>query len=79
MIPGFLLLTLEVQMDSSAIGRWEARKAFVLEARSSHGCSADCWLLRDGKKHFSQILFYESIVSIRRQESFQNADSLDNL
>lgn len=79
MILGFLVLMLEVQMGSGAIGRWEARKAFVLEARSSHGCSADCWLLRDGKKHFSQMLLYESTVSIRRQESFQNADSLANL
>lgn len=66
-------------MDCSAIARWEVRKAFIPEARSSHGCNADFWLVRDGRKCFSQMLLYESTVSIRRQESFQNTDSLDNL
>lgn len=76
---GFLVLTLKVQMDCSAIARWEVRKAFIPEARSSHGCNADFWLVRDGRKCFSQMLLYESTVSVRRQESFQNTDSLDNL
>ena len=71
--------TLKVQTFHSAIARWDVKKAFVSEARSSHGCNTDFWFVRDGRKHFSQMLLYESTVSIRRQESFQNADSLDNL
>ena len=70
---------LEVPVDCSAIDRWEVRQAFTPEARSSRGCNADFWLVRDGRKRFSQMLLYENTVSMRRQESFQNADSLDNL
>lgn len=71
--------TLRVPTDCSAIARWEVRKAFIPQARSSHRCNADFWLVRDRRKHFSQMLLYESTVSIRSQESFQNTDSLDNL
>lgn len=78
---GFLVPMLEVHMDYSAIARWEVRKAFILDAGSSHGCNADAWLVRDGTKHLSQMLLYESTVSIKRQKKkgFQNVDSLDNL
>lgn len=65
---GFLVPMLEVHMDYSAIARWEVRKAFILDAGSSHGCNADAWLVRDGTKHLSQMLLYESTVSIKRQK-----------